>query len=115
MEAVRLYPKAVMFSLAFSTAVIMEGYDLSLVGSFFGFPQFKNRYGTERDADGNLVIGATWQSAINNGVQASDVALAAVQTRLIFISSVARSSVSTSMVGSPIRLATREQCWERSF
>lgn len=69
MDAVRLYPKAVMFSLAFSTAVIMEGYDLSLTGSFFGFPPFINRYGNERNPKGELVVGATWQSAINNGVQ----------------------------------------------
>lgn len=71
MQAVRLYPKAVMFSLAFSTAVIMEGYDLSLVGSFFGFPQFRNRYGTTPDPNnpGQLLIGAEWQSGITNGVQ----------------------------------------------
>lgn len=42
-NALKLYPKAVMFSLLLSTAVIMEGYDLSLMGSFFGYPQFKNR------------------------------------------------------------------------
>lgn len=30
-DAIRLYPRAVMFSIAFSTAVVMEGYDLSLV------------------------------------------------------------------------------------
>lgn len=36
-EAFRLYPKAVCFSLIFSTAIIMEGYDTALLGSFFGF------------------------------------------------------------------------------
>ena len=36
-QALRLYPKAVMFSLIFSTAIIMEGYDGALLGSFYGF------------------------------------------------------------------------------
>ncbi|KAJ9649370.1 hypothetical protein H2201_006592 [Coniosporium apollinis] len=74
-DALKLYPKAVMFSVAFSTAVVMEGYDLSLTGSFFGFPPFKNRYGTEPDPEnpGELVIGAAWQSGISNGVQVGSI------------------------------------------
>lgn len=37
-DALKLYPRAIIFSIIFSSAVIMEGYDLSLMGSFFGFP-----------------------------------------------------------------------------
>lgn len=36
-DSFKLYPKAIAFSLLFSTAIIMEGYDLSLMGSFFGY------------------------------------------------------------------------------
>ena len=36
-ECLRLYPKAIAFSLIFSTAIIMEGYDTALLGSFWGF------------------------------------------------------------------------------
>jgi len=36
-ESLRLWPKAIVFSLIFSTAVIMEGYDTALLGSFYGF------------------------------------------------------------------------------
>lgn len=36
-DALRLYPKAIGFSLLFSTAIIMEGYDLALIGSFYGY------------------------------------------------------------------------------
>jgi MFS transporter, SP family, general alpha glucoside:H+ symporter len=70
-DAVKLYPKAIMFSVAFSTAVVMEGYDLSLVGSFFGFPAFKAKYGTQDDPEnpGGRVIGSVWQASILNGVQ----------------------------------------------
>ena len=71
-DALRLYPKAVAFSLLFSTAVIMEGYDLSLMGSFLGFPPFRNRYGDIPDPDGDgLRISAPWQSGLTNGVQVS--------------------------------------------
>lgn len=44
-DAVKLYPKAIIFSIIFSSAVIMEGYDLSLMGSFFGFPVSISRAG----------------------------------------------------------------------
>lgn len=36
-DAFKLYPKAVAFSVLFSTAIIMEGYDLSLMGAFYGY------------------------------------------------------------------------------
>ena len=36
-SAFRLYPKAIGFSIIFATAIIMEGYDLSLLGSFYGY------------------------------------------------------------------------------
>lgn len=43
-DSLKLYRKAIMFSLVLSTAVIMEGYDLSLMGSFLGFTPFEERY-----------------------------------------------------------------------
>lgn len=73
-DAIRLYPKAIMFSVAFSTAVVMEGYDLSLVGSLMGFPSFKRRYGTAIDPEtGEKIIGSQWQSGIQNGVQVGSI------------------------------------------
>jgi SP family general alpha glucoside:H+ symporter-like MFS transporter len=36
-DALRLYPKAICFSLIFSMAIIMEGYDMALIGSFYGY------------------------------------------------------------------------------
>ena len=92
-DAFKLYPKAIAFSLIFSTAVVvsgstsfhsmkgsllifekMEGYDLSLMGSFFGFAPFKNRYGTAPDPeDGGSLVTAPWQSGINNGVQVGSI------------------------------------------
>lgn len=52
----------------------MEGYDLSLMGSFFGFGPFKNFYGTAADpVDGGRLITAPWQSGITNGVQVGSI------------------------------------------
>lgn len=39
-DAVRLYPKAIFFSLVFSMAIIMEGYDMALIGSFYGYESY---------------------------------------------------------------------------
>lgn len=39
-ECLRLYPKAIAFSLILSTAIIMEGYDTALLGSFYGFKPY---------------------------------------------------------------------------
>lgn len=71
-DAIKLYPKALMFSIIFSTAVVMEGYDLSLTGSFFGFAPFKNYFGRVPDPEGDgMLVSAAWQSGIQNGVQVS--------------------------------------------
>lgn len=73
-EAVRLYPKAIIFSLIFSTAVIMEGYDLTLMGSFYAFPTFKNKFGDQVDPEeGGMLVSARWQTAISNGVQVGSI------------------------------------------
>ncbi|KAH7123103.1 general substrate transporter [Dactylonectria macrodidyma] len=66
-DSIRLYPKAIGFSLLFSTAIIMEGYDLSLLGSFYGYDAFKQKFGNEADSDGNPIISADWQTYIQVG------------------------------------------------
>ncbi|KAK9328871.1 hypothetical protein V1520DRAFT_327847 [Lipomyces starkeyi] len=43
--SIKLYPKAVRWSFVLSLAVIMEGYDLILLGSFYAFPTFVRKYG----------------------------------------------------------------------
>ncbi|KAL5596249.1 hypothetical protein FOVSG1_009938 [Fusarium oxysporum f. sp. vasinfectum] len=65
-EAIRLYPKAVLWSIILSTSIVMEGFDLVLIGSFFAFPQFTQHYG-ERQPDGSYQVLTSWQSALTNG------------------------------------------------
>ncbi|KAH6677927.1 general alpha-glucoside permease [Plectosphaerella plurivora] len=66
-ESFRLYPKAIAFSAIFSTAIIMEGYDLSLMGAFYGYDSFQDKYGNESDGEGGKVISANWQTYIQVG------------------------------------------------
>ncbi|KAL6352182.1 hypothetical protein LRP88_14626 [Fusarium phalaenopsidis] len=65
-QAVREYPKAIMFSALLSTSIVMEGFDLGLIGSFFAFPQFTNKFG-EQQPDGSYQVPSEWQSGLTNG------------------------------------------------
>lgn len=40
MQGIRLYPKAVAWSLLISTCIAMEGYDIALVNNFYAFDVF---------------------------------------------------------------------------
>jgi SP family general alpha glucoside:H+ symporter-like MFS transporter len=66
-QAIRLQPKAVMWSVLLSTCIIMEGYDIVLIYSFFAQPAFARKYG-ECDASGDCQITAPWQAGIGNAV-----------------------------------------------
>lgn len=39
-QSIKTYPHAVGWSVLASTALVMEGYDLVVIGSFFGFRKF---------------------------------------------------------------------------
>lgn len=71
-EGFRKYPKACFWSMLFSSAVIMEGFDHAFVSAFFGFPAFQERYGT-LVSPGNYQVSATLQAAIGNGVNAGQI------------------------------------------
>lgn len=77
-DSFKLFPKAIMFSLIFSTAIIMEGYDTNLIGNLYAFPQFKNRWGDQVDPEGGMLISARWQTLIGNIGQVSHEHLPAV-------------------------------------
>lgn len=57
LQGIRLYPKAVFWSFVISSCIVMEGYDISLVGNLYGFPAFNEKYG-ELGADGTYQIPA---------------------------------------------------------
>lgn len=71
-EGLRKYPKAVFWSIWFSSALIMEGFDHSFVSGFMAFPAFQRRYGV-LTTNGSYQIPANLQAAVSNGVNAGEI------------------------------------------
>ncbi|ORY88477.1 general substrate transporter [Leucosporidium creatinivorum] len=71
-EALRCYPKAVFWSLCLSTAIVMEGFDVVLLGSFYALPTFVRDYG-ELQPDGTYNISSAWQAGLSNAVQVGSI------------------------------------------
>ncbi|KAM0813518.1 putative Maltose permease MAL31 [Seiridium cardinale] len=65
-QAVRAYPMAIFWTLAVSMTVIMEGYDTILIGNFFAYPTFAEKYGQKIDRHGHHQLSAPWQAALSN-------------------------------------------------
>src|SRR5438045_36096 len=72
MQGIRLYPKAVAWSVLISTCIAMEGYDVSLVNNFYAFPQFNRKYG-EQLPDGTWQVPAPWQAGLSNGANVGEI------------------------------------------
>lgn len=70
--ACKLYPKAILFSMGLSLAVIMEGYDTWLLGSLYGVPSFSKKFG-KPTSTGSFTVTAQWQSALTNGQAAGQI------------------------------------------
>ncbi|KAJ5779140.1 hypothetical protein N7457_006860 [Penicillium paradoxum] len=71
-EALKLYPKAVGWSLLLSCAIIMEGYDVVLIGSFFAYPAFNQKYG-HLMSDNEYGLAASWQAGLTNGMSCGQI------------------------------------------
>ncbi|KND87939.1 Maltose permease MAL31 [Tolypocladium ophioglossoides CBS 100239] len=71
-QAIHVYPKPALFSMALSLSLVMEGYDTALLGSFFGFPAFQRRFG-EPVGDGTYQLTATWQPGLQAAVQVGEI------------------------------------------
>jgi SP family general alpha glucoside:H+ symporter-like MFS transporter len=75
-EGCRLYPKAIAFSFCLSLAVVMEGYDVYLLGNFFGNQTFAQKYGSPAGIKNGVQqyeVSATWQTALQNGTSAAQI------------------------------------------
>ena len=67
-EALRTYPKAVMWSLLVSTSIIMEGYDLVLINSFYAQESFARKYGDFVPVSSSYQVSASWQAGLSNAI-----------------------------------------------
>lgn len=65
-EAIKAYPMAIFWAVLVSMTVIMEGYDTILIGNFFAFPTFQQKYGTYFPDIDRFQLTAPWQAALGN-------------------------------------------------
>ncbi|KAK8170423.1 sugar transporter family protein [Phyllosticta citribraziliensis] len=72
LEGIRLYPKAIGWSVLISTCIVMEGYQICLLGSFYAVDAFNRKYG-ELAKDGSYQIPARWQSGLSNGAYCGEI------------------------------------------
>lgn len=64
LDALRMYPKAVGWSVFVSAASVMEGYDTAFVGQLFAEKSFQRQFGVLYN--GNYQLTAAWQTALAN-------------------------------------------------
>ena len=72
LQGIRLYPKAIGWSILISTCICMEGYDVCLLSNFYSFPQFNQKYG-EQLPDGTYQVPARWQAGLSNGANVGEI------------------------------------------
>ncbi|PSK43773.1 hypothetical protein B9Z65_7287 [Elsinoe australis] len=63
LEAVKAYPMASFWAFVMSCTIIMESYDVFLIGNFLALPAFTKKFGVQ-DAAGDFVVVPSWQSAL---------------------------------------------------
>lgn len=72
-QAFNLYKKAMGFSVLFSTAIVMEGYDTALIGAFYAFPPFQKKYGSYVNDSVGYQIPAKWQTGLSDGALVGEI------------------------------------------
>jgi MFS transporter, SP family, general alpha glucoside:H+ symporter len=71
-HSLKLYPKAVGWSVFLSTAIIMEGFDVVLIANLLAVPAFKRAFGQQLPS-GDWEITAPWQSGLTNGAYVGEI------------------------------------------
>ncbi|KKY13085.1 putative sugar transporter family protein [Diplodia seriata] len=72
LQGIKLYPKAVAWSVAISTCIVMEGYQTCLLSNFYAFPEFNKKFG-EQLPSGEYQVPAAWQAGLSNGVYVGEI------------------------------------------
>jgi len=72
-EAFAQYKPAMIYSIIFSSAIIMEGYDTLLLGQFYAQPAFAKRFGVDVKGNGDYQIPAKWQTGLGCATQIGNI------------------------------------------
>lgn len=73
LQGVKLYPKAIAWSVLISTCIVMEGFQVCLLPNFYAFPQFREKYGQYVESDGTYQVSAPWQAGLSNGANVGSI------------------------------------------
>ncbi|KAF2714047.1 maltose permease [Pleomassaria siparia CBS 279.74] len=65
LQAVKLYPKAIGWSMYFSLGVVMLSFDPQLLGNLYAMPAFQKDFGYA--FEGEYIISAKWQTSLGMG------------------------------------------------
>ncbi|KAJ5083694.1 General alpha-glucoside permease [Penicillium angulare] len=71
-QGLRTYPHVVGWSVLFSSALIMEGYDNTLIANLFAYEPFAKTFG-DMQPDGTYQLTAAWQSGLTNGALVGEI------------------------------------------
>ncbi|KKO97505.1 sugar porter family MFS transporter [Trichoderma harzianum] len=71
-SGIKLYPRAIGWSVLLSTAIVMEGYDVVLMGSFYAIDPFNRKYGILQP-DGTYQLTAEWQAGLSNAMNVGQI------------------------------------------
>ncbi|GHJ88829.1 hypothetical protein NliqN6_5231 [Naganishia liquefaciens] len=71
--AFAMWKPAVIWSIIFSSAIIMEGYDTILLGQFWAQPAFAQKYGKFDPKSGTYQVAARWQTGLSCAVQVGNI------------------------------------------
>ncbi|KAF1972065.1 sugar transporter [Bimuria novae-zelandiae CBS 107.79] len=64
LQAVRAYPMASFWAFVMSCTIIMESYDVFLMGNFVALPAFRNKFGVPYPGHKDYIIETKWQQAL---------------------------------------------------
>jgi len=73
LQAICQHPNAVLWSVLLSTCIIMEGYDIVLISSFFAQPAFSRKYGEYQPSTDTYQITASWQNGLSNAASVGTI------------------------------------------
>lgn len=71
-QGLKTYPHAAGWSILFSTALVMEGYDTTLIATLYDYAPFQRAYGV-KGPDGEYQLTAAWQSGLSNGALVGEI------------------------------------------
>lgn len=63
-QAIKYYPWAIFWSVVLSCSIIMEGYDIVLIGNLMAQPAFQRAYGGYYGEELGYQISGAWQLGI---------------------------------------------------